>query len=107
MINHIPVWLFNSQVSNEQALDPDFTKDFKGFFENTCQQQVSYFISQIKADLFENIDPPDVLSVYQPNTPTLIIDQIGYNKEDRPIISTREYHPGNWMRFNMIRRWDK
>jgi DNA-binding GntR family transcriptional regulator len=98
--------LFHPQVSNQQALDPDFTKDFKGFFEHTCKQQVSYFVSRIRADLFENINPPKEMSVYNPQTPTLIIDQVGYNKEDRPIISTREYHPGNWMTFNLIRRWD-
>ena len=105
VINHIPTWLFHPQVSNQQALDPDFTKDFKGFFEYTCKQQVSYFVSRIRADLFENINPPEEMSVYNPQTPTLIIDQVGYNKEDRPIISTREYHPGNWMTFNLIRRW--
>lgn len=105
VINHIPTWLIKDKVSLEQALTPEFTKDFKDFFEATCDQQVSYFISQVRAEAFENINPPEVMSVYQPQTPTLIIDQIGYNSADRPIISTSEYHPGNWMTFNIIRRW--
>ncbi len=105
VINHIPFWLIKDTSSSKQALDPDFTRDFKEFFEIFCNQQVSYFISQVRADLFENINPPDLMSDYQPHSPTLIIDQIGYNNADRPIISTIEYHPGNWMNFNMIRRW--
>ena len=105
VINHIPVWLIKDTISPKQSLDPEFTRDFKEFFEVVCNQQVSYFISQVRADLFENINPPDLMSDYQPHTPTLIIDQVGYNKADRPIISTIEYHPGNWMTFNMIRRW--
>ncbi|RLC99151.1 MAG: hypothetical protein DRI65_17535 [Chloroflexota bacterium] len=105
VINHIPYWLLKNKVSHKQALAPDFTRDFKEFFEAICDQQVSYFISQVRADLFENISPPEVMSVYQPQTSTLIIDQIGYNSAERPIISTTEYHPGNWMTFNIIRRW--
>ncbi|NQS92400.1 MAG: GntR family transcriptional regulator [Chloroflexi bacterium] len=105
VINHIPFWLIKDNISRTQVLDPDFTKDFKNFFEVVCNQQVSYFISQVRADLFDNINAPELMSVYQPQTPTLIIDQIGYNKADRPIISTIEYHPGNWMTFNVIRRW--
>jgi len=105
VINHIPCWLIKDKVSNQEALKPEFTKDFKDFFETICDQQVSYFISQVRADLFENISPPEEMSVYQPQTPTLIIDQVGYNSAERPIISTTEYHPGNWMTFNIIRRW--
>ncbi len=105
VINHIPYWLIKDKVSEKQALSPDLTKDFKGFFETVCNQQVSFFISQVRADLFENINAPEEMNVYQPHTPTLIIEQIGYNREDRPIISTWEYHPGNWMTFNIIRRW--
>ncbi len=103
--NQIPFWLLDDKVSQKQALDPAFTKDFKEFFEVVCNQHVSYFISQVQADLFENIKAPAIMNEYQPHTPTLIIDQIGYNREDRPIVSTREYHPGNRMTFNIIRRW--
>lgn len=105
VINHIPYWLIKNKVSDKQALAPEFTKDFKVFFEAVCDQQVSYFISQVRADLFENIKPPEEMSVFQPQTPTLIIDQIGYNSTERPIITTTEYHPGNLMTFNIIRRW--
>ena len=105
VINHIPSWLIQDKITENQALRPELTRDFKSFFEDVCDQQVSYFISQVRAEIFENIGAPEEMNVYQANTPTLIINQTGYNKTDRPIINTQEYHPGNWMTFNIIRRW--
>jgi GntR family transcriptional regulator len=106
VINYIPTWVFEKKVSIEESLHPEFTKRFKYLFDVVCNQQVSYFVSKVSADLFENINPPDVMNIYQPQTPTLIIDQIGYDIGDRPIFSSIEYHPGNWMTFNLIRRWE-
>jgi GntR family transcriptional regulator len=103
--NHIPEWVIRGKVAKKELLSPQLTKDFRRFFEGICNQQVSYFISQVRADIFGNISAPEVMKEYQDNTPTLIIDQIGFNREDKPIISTKEYHPGNWMTFNLIRRW--
>lgn len=105
VINHIPLWLIKDKLSKTQALKPELTRDFKSFFEVVCEQQVSFFISQVRADIFINIGAPEEMNVYEANTPTLIINQTGYNKTNRPIINTQEYHPGNWMTFNIIRRW--
>jgi GntR family transcriptional regulator len=105
VINHIPYWLVKDQATENQILTPDFTKNFREFFEEVCNQKVSYFISQVRADIFRNISAPEMMDFYQGDTATLIIDQVGYNQEERPIISTIEYHPGSWMTFNIIRRW--
>jgi GntR family transcriptional regulator len=105
VINHIPHWLVQESASEEQVLAPEFTQNFRNFFEETCNQKVSYFISQVRADVFKNISAPEMMDIYSGDTPTLVIDQVGYNQEEKPIISTIEYHPGNWMTFNIIRRW--
>jgi GntR family transcriptional regulator len=105
VINHLPYWLIHNKATDKQVLTPDFTRNFRQFFEETCAQKVSYFISQVRADIFRNISAPEMMNVYQGDTPTLIIDQIGFNQQEQPIISTIEYHPGNWMTFNLIRRW--
>lgn len=103
--NYIPEWVIRGKVSDDELLSPQLTKDFRNFFEVLCNQRVSYFISQVHPEIFGNINAPEVMNIYQDTTPTLIIDQIGYNREDQPIISTKEYHPGSWMTFNIIRRW--
>ena len=103
--NHIPYWVVDGKVADRELLSPGLTKDFRHFFEDQCNQQVSYFISQVRADIFSNISAPEVMKEYQENSPTLVIDQVGYNRQDKPIVITQEYHPGNWMTFNIIRRW--
>jgi GntR family transcriptional regulator len=105
VINHLPYWLVKDQATEKQILAPDFTKNFREFFEEACDQKVSYFISQVRADVLKNISAPEMMDIYSGDTPTLVIDQVGYNQEEKPIISTIEYHPGNWMTFNIIRRW--
>ena len=39
-----------------------------------------------------------------PYTPVLVIEGIGYNHENQPIVSSSEYHPGGWMNFKLVRR---
>jgi GntR family transcriptional regulator len=104
VINHIPVWVFEDILSVEEVLQPGITERFFEFFEQTCNQRISHFISSVKAEIFENIDAPDILINDGPNTPVLVINETGYNDNDKPILSSCEFHPGDWMTFRMMRR---
>jgi GntR family transcriptional regulator len=104
VVNHIPVWIFENVLPHEEALNPNTTENFIAFFEETCHQRISHFISTVRADIYANIDAPDILINDGPATPLLLIDEVGYNENEQPIVSSREYHPGNWMTFRMIRR---
>jgi len=103
VINHIPVWVFEDHMTCEEATQPGITGKFLEFFEDQCKQTLSHFISTVRADIYENIDAPEEMINEEPYTPVLIIEEIGYNKDDRPIVSSCEYHPGNRMTFRMIR----
>lgn len=107
VINHIPLWIFEGILTSEEATRPRTTERFIDFFEGVCNQRISHFISTVKADIFENIDAPNILVNDGPHTPVLVINEIGYNDNDRPILSSCEYHPGNWMTFRMMRRRGK
>ena len=104
VINHIPLWVFEDVISLEEATQPGTTERFIDFFEGICNQRISHFISTVKAEIFENVDAPNILINEGPNTPVLVINEIGYNGKDKPIVSSREYHPGDWMTFRMMRR---
>ncbi len=104
VINHIPLWVLEDFITLEEATKPGTTERFIDFFEGICNQRISHFISTVKAELFGNIDAPDVLTHDGPNTPVLVINEIGYNGKDKPIVSSREFHPGDWMTFRMMRR---
>ena len=104
VINHIPVWVYEDILSVEEVLRPGTTERFINFFEEICKQRISHFISSVKAEIFENIDAPKILINDGPNTPVLVINETGYNGQDKPILSSCEYHPGDWMTFRMMRR---
>jgi GntR family transcriptional regulator len=107
VINHIPVWVFEDILTEQEVLQPGTTERFIDFFEEICSQGISHFISSVKADIFENIDAPNTIINHGPNTPVLVITETGYNGSDRPILSSCEYHPGDWMTFRMMRRRGK
>jgi GntR family transcriptional regulator len=104
VINHIPLWVFENILTPEEAMQPGTTERFIDFFEGLCNQRISHFISSVKAEIFENIDAPRILINNGPNTPVLVINEVGYNGKDKPIVSSCEYHPGDWMTFKMMRR---
>lgn len=107
VVNHIPVWVYEDILTEEQVLLPGTTERFIEFFEEICSQRISHFISSVKAEIFENIDAPVKLINDGPNTPVLVINETGYNDNDNPILSSCEFHPGDWMTFRMMRRRGK
>ena len=107
VINHIPLWIFEDILTPEEATQPRTTERFMDFFEGVCNQRISHFISTVRAEIFENIDAPKNLINDGSYTPVLVINEIGYNSYDKPIVSSCEYHPGNWMTFRMMRRRGK
>ena len=107
VVNHIPVWIFEDVINHEEALKPDLTERFVDFFEVTCRQKISHFVSTVRADVYKNIDPPMELVNDGPYTPVLVIDETGFNEDNTPILNSREFHPGNWMTFQMVRRLGK
>lgn len=107
VINHIPSWVYEDILTSDQVLQPGTTERFIDFFEEVCNQRVSHFISSVKADVFGKIDAPEVLINDGPDTPVLVINETGYNGSSTPILSSCEFHPGDWMTFRMIRRRGK
>jgi len=104
VINHIPLWVFEGILTLDEVTQPEITEKFIEFFEARCNQRISYFISTVKAEILENIEAPEILINDGPNTPVLVINEIGYNDKDKPIVSSCEFHPGDWMTFRMMRR---
>ena len=103
VVNHIPFWVFKDLITREEALKPELTDEFVEFFEETCQQKISHFISTVRADIYKNIHSPIELANDGPETPVLVIRETGFNEEDKPIVNSYEFHPGRWMNFQLMR----
>lgn len=103
-VNHIPVWLFSDQLSNEQAVEPGVTEPLLAFFERYCERQFEYFSSTVRAEISGSFKfLLEAMEVDQ-YTPVLVIDEIGYCDDERPVHNSVEYHPGKHMEFGLLRR---
>lgn len=107
VINHIPLWVFKDILTPAEAVQPGVTENFIEFFEDKCHQKISHFISTVKAEILKNIAAPPSLKNDGPYTPVLVIKEIGYNGSGKPIVSSNEFHPDDWMTFKMMRRRGK
>jgi GntR family transcriptional regulator len=101
--NYIPAWVFQDLYSNEQVLQPGFTEPILDFYENKCGQHVQIYLASVRADNLHHCGLPGLFDRLESSTPVLVIEETGYNAEDRPVHHSIEYHPGNRMEFKLIR----
>lgn len=102
-INHIPQWVYQIDFPGDEIYEPGLTEPIMEFLEQKCGQSISYFVSSVRADLLKNSPVPKIFKRMDPTTPVLVIDEIGYNREELPVHQSIEYHPGNRMNFKLIR----
>jgi GntR family transcriptional regulator len=100
-ITSIPGWVFEADF--DVVDHPGLTRPLYDFLERHGGQRVEYHIAKLRADIAQNcqliVDIP-----YDPLTPMLVISEIGYNADERPVFHSLEYYPGNHMSFELVRR---
>lgn len=102
-INHIPQWVFHEAFRDDEVILPGLTEPILEFLEQKCGQSIAYYVSSVRADVLKNCNTPKVFKKLDPLTPVLVIDEIGYNRDEQPVHQSIEYHPGNRMNFKLIR----
>ncbi|NJD60569.1 MAG: hypothetical protein C3F13_08595 [Anaerolineales bacterium] len=102
-INHIPEWVFKEAFPGEEIFEPGLTEPILEFLEQKCGQSISYYVSSVRADILKNCGIPKIFKKMDSLTPVLVIDEIGYNRDEQPVHQSIEYHPGNRMSFKLIR----
>ncbi len=102
--NYIPEWVFCNGMSAEQAITPGSTEPFFDFFRDTCQCELQFYLSDVWVGMPS--DYPVIIEVMQAEecTPVLVIDEVGYDKQNRPVNYAIEYLPGNRMHFSLVRK---
>jgi GntR family transcriptional regulator len=102
-VNYIPASVFRDCLTIEQALQPGVTEPFFNFFANQCGRNVKYLTSIINPEVVKNCNLPDVFKFDDPNTPLLVIDDIGYDGNDDPVFYSKEYLFGEARSFHVVR----
>ena len=102
-ITSIPSWVLNAELDQPIAGYPGLTLPLYRFLERHCNQRVEYHIAKLRADIAQNCELIVELP-YDPLTPMLVINETGYNADERPVFYSLEYYPGNHMSFELVRR---
>jgi GntR family transcriptional regulator len=102
--NYIPEWVFKGVFTEEEIIKPGVTEPFFEFFRDVCKCEIQYYFSNVSVGMPSEfpliVDPMDV----EKDTPILVIDEIGYDKHERPVNYAIEYLPGNRMQYSLIRK---
>jgi|TARA_B100001964_G_C14212216_1_gene591031 GntR family transcriptional regulator len=106
VVNHIPIWVYRNQLTREEIAQPGFTEPFFDFFEHKCKQPVKYYISSVRAGNARDADLPDKVSSVDPSTPILILDDVGYSYDERPVFRSTEHILNDMIDFHVVRRVD-
>lgn len=101
-INSIPHWVMGDALAQEVAENPETIEPLYQFLEQHCGQRTENHIARIRPDVAENCDMEgwDV----DPATPVLAMHEVGYNEAEQPLWHSFVFFPGNFFRFEVIRR---
>jgi GntR family transcriptional regulator len=103
-LNVIPEWVYRDHVPPEEVLQPDLTEPlFFKFLADRCQQPLDYYIATVRPDIARNLKITGGDLPVDPLLPVLVIEEVGYNKKEVPIIYEVECLFGHRMKFEMIR----
>jgi GntR family transcriptional regulator len=102
-LNHIPAWVLEHIEPKNAVLAPNYTEPILEFFNDKCGQRLDYYVSSVRSGIAEDCGFPEILRVYEPHTAILVVDETGYNSDDRPVHHSIEFHPANRMSFKLIR----
>lgn len=102
-MNDFPVWVFQQHLTSEEILQPGSTEPIDRFLKTCCLQNLSYYVSTVRAQTVQDYRLPEMFAGLAPQTPLLVINNIGFNDMDRPVYQSLELHPGNRMDFKLIR----
>lgn len=102
--NYIPEGVYKNGFTDEEVLKPKSTEPFFGFFRDKCGHELEYYISEVIVGLstdFPEISEPMGLDAC---LPMLVIDEVGYDRDNYPVNYAIEYLLGNEMSFSLTRK---
>ena len=100
--NILPRWMLKGSLFDEVLRQPSITEPIFDFLEHECGEALAFYISALRLDSMGNC--PIKLKDFSHTMPALVIDEVGYNNQERPIMLSVHFYPGKQMKFELIRR---
>jgi GntR family transcriptional regulator len=99
--NSMPTSFFSEKALSQVLANSSISEPWFQFLSETCGQTCHHFIASLRPDIAQNcnLNP----AIFEPHTPLLIIEEVGYNTEELPFVHNLEYYPGQFMNFQVFR----
>jgi GntR family transcriptional regulator len=100
--NILPRWVLKGTLFEKVLRQPSITEPIFDFLEHECGEDLAFYISALRLDSMGNC--PIKLKDFSHTMPAFVIDEVGYNNQERPIMLSVHFYPGKQMKFELIRR---
>ena len=104
IINHIPLWVFDNKFPQDELTQPGLTEPFFEFLEQECGTPIDHLTSSLTPCTVESCDLPEEFLAYSPATPVLVIEDVGFTSEGKPVFHSLEHLLGAASKFELIRK---
>lgn len=104
IINQIPMQLLEKYFDQKEILGPGFTEPLFWFLRQKCKSPVDHLTSCLTPEVVKNCDLPGDFSEHDPDSPLMIIEDVGFTAEGSPVFHSLEHLLGPARKFETIRR---
>ena len=98
----IPLGLLTNDLAERVAADPTITEPLFGFFDHLVQLPTHNQVTTVGAILGADMGYP--AEDIDPNGPLLEMEEVGYDRDNRPIWHSLNWYPAGPMRFQLLRQ---
>jgi GntR family transcriptional regulator len=95
--NRIPVVNFSQPPPTGDEADPVYS-----YLDTRCNRKLTYYLSEIIPVVLDS-DQAAILQV-DPGTPAMSFDEVGYDKDNEPILRATSFFRDDLLRFRLIRK---
>lgn len=104
--NHIPDWVFADSITAEQLHEGQITEPFFDFFASLCHHPIHYYTSAVRAQIASQCSLPTSLTFGNGCKAILILEDTGYDADERPLFYSVEHHFTSDLRLEIVTRVD-
>lgn len=102
LINTIPVTILGEEMADALCEDQSLAEPVFGFLANSCGRMLDYMIAQIRPELAGNCPFP--IKEFSADTVCQVVDNIGFDEDQRPVHRSELYMPYQGMSFQLYRK---
>jgi len=102
LINTIPVSILGAELADTLCDDQSLAEPVFNFLATSCGRTLDYMIAQIWPELARNCPFP--ITEYPEDTLCQVVDNIGFDENDRPVHRSELYLPYTGINFQLYRK---